>query len=75
MTIGTSILLIAIGAILKFAVTAHTNGFNIQTAGVVLLVVGLVGLVLSLIYTFVWTRRDAVAYDDARTVRRPPPGY
>jgi uncharacterized membrane-anchored protein len=76
MTIGTSILLIAIGAILKWAVTAHVNGFNIQTAGVVLLVVGLVGLVLSLIYTFVWTRRDTAVYDDARTVRRPPPpGY
>jgi hypothetical protein len=76
MTIGTSILLIAIGAILKWAVTAHTNGFNIQTAGVVLLVVGLVGLVLSLIYTFVWSRRETMAYDDARTVRRPPPpGY
>jgi hypothetical protein len=76
MTIGTSILLIAVGAILKWAVTAHTSGFNIQTAGVVLLVVGLVGLVLSLIYTFVWTRRDAAGYDDARTVRRPPPpGY
>jgi hypothetical protein len=76
MTIGTSILLIAIGAILKWAVTAHTNGFNIQTAGVVLLVVGLVGLVLSLIYTFVWSRRETMAYDDSRTVRRPPPpGY
>jgi hypothetical protein len=76
MTIGTSILLIAIGAILKWAVTAHTNGFNIQTAGVVLLIVGVIGLVLSLIYTFVWTRRDTVVYDDARTVRRPPPpGY
>jgi hypothetical protein len=73
MTIGTSILLIAAGAILKWAVTAHVNGFNIQTAGTVLFVVGLVGLVLSLIYTF-WSsnRRDAV-YDDARVVRRPPP--
>jgi hypothetical protein len=76
MTIGTSILLIAIGAILKFAVTAHINGFNIQTAGTVLLVVGLVGLLLSIAYTFWGGRRDTVVYDDARTVRRPPPpGY
>jgi Zn-dependent protease with chaperone function len=75
MTIGTSILLIAIGAVLKWAVTAHTNGFNIQTAGVVLLIVGVIGLILSLIYTFAWSRRDA-AYDD-RVVRRepPPPTY
>jgi len=72
MTIGTSILLIAIGAILKWAVTAHTNGFNIQTAGTVLLIVGCVGLILSLIYTFAWTRRDRDVYDD-RAVRRPPP--
>lgn len=70
MTIGTSIVLIAAGAILKWAVTAHVNGFNIQTAGTVLFVVGLVGLVLALIYTFWWARRDA--YDD-RVVRRQPP--
>jgi nitrogen fixation-related uncharacterized protein len=72
MTIGTSMVLIAVGAILKWAVTANVNGFNIQTAGTVLLVVGLVGLVLSLIYTFWWTRRDT-AYDDRRVVRRQPP--
>jgi hypothetical protein len=73
MTIGTSILLIAAGAILKWAVTAHVNGFNIQTAGTVLFVVGLVGLVLSLIYTFWSSNRRDVVYDDARVVRRPPP--
>jgi hypothetical protein len=71
MTIGTSILLIAAGAILKWAVTAHVNGFNIQTAGTVLFVVGLVGLVLALIYTFWSGRRDA--YDETRVIRRPPP--
>ena len=71
MTIGTSIVLIAIGAILKWAVTTHVNGFNIQTAGTVLLVVGLVGLALSLIYTFWWNRRDA--YDQTVVRRQPPP--
>jgi hypothetical protein len=73
MTIGTSILLIAIGAILKWAVTAHVNGFNIQTAGTVLLVVGLIGLALSLIYTFVWTRHREPVYDETRVRRQPPP--
>ena len=74
MTIGTSIVLIAAGAILKWAVTTHVNGFDIQTAGTVLFVVGLVGLVLALIYTFWWSRRDYVhdGYDE-RVVRRPPP--
>jgi Domain of unknown function (DUF6458) len=57
MTIGTSIALIAAGAILKWAVTAHVNGFDIQTAGTVLFVLGILGLVLSLIYTFAWSRR------------------
>ena len=67
--------MIAIGAILKWAVTAHVSGFNIQTAGTVLFVVGLLGLVLSLIYTFWWARRDAYAHDayEERVVRRPPP--
>jgi Zn-dependent protease with chaperone function len=75
MTIGTSIVLIAAGAILKWAVTAHVNGFDIQTAGTVLFAVGLVGLVLSLIYTFWWARRDPYAQDvyEERMVRRPPP--
>jgi hypothetical protein len=75
MTIGTSIVLIALGAILKWAVTAHVNGFNIQTAGTVLFVVGLVGLALSLIYTFWSGRRDNYAHDgyEERVVRRPPP--
>ena len=66
-------MLIAAGAILKWAVTAHVNGFDIQTAGTVLFVVGLVGLVLSLIYTFWWARRDTAYYDDTRAMRRPPP--
>lgn len=48
MYIGTSIFMIALGAILKFAVTATVVGFNIQTAGVILMVAGVVGLVVSL---------------------------
>ena len=75
MTIGTSIVLIAIGAILKWAVTATISGFNIQTAGTVLLVVGLVGLVLALFYTFWWNnRRDPYEpYDETHVTRRRPP--
>ncbi len=70
MTIGTSIVLIAIGAILKYAVTAHVSGINLQTAGTVLLVLGVVGLILSVIYTFVWSRsrshttREVRVHDD-----------
>ena len=48
MTIGTSLFLIAVGAILKYAVTAHVAGVDIHTVGVILMVVGAVGLVLGL---------------------------
>ena len=52
MTIGSSILLIAIGAILKWAVTAHVSGVDLQTVGTILFVLGILGLVLSIAYTF-----------------------
>ncbi len=72
MTIGSSIVLIAIGAILKFAVTAHVSGFNLQTAGTVLLVVGALGLVLAVLYTFIWADRargrQTVVHEDRRDV-------
>jgi hypothetical protein len=48
MTIGTSLFLIAIGAILKWAVTADVEGVNLETAGVILMVVGGVGLAVGL---------------------------
>jgi hypothetical protein len=49
MYIGTSIFMIALGAILKFAVTATVAGFSIQTAGTILIVAGAVGLIASLL--------------------------
>jgi hypothetical protein len=72
MTIGSAIVLIAVGAILKWAVTAHVSGFDIQTAGTVLFVVGLVGLALALFYTFWWSSRGRDPYDETRVMRRPP---
>jgi len=51
MTFGLSLAAIAIGAILKFAVTTHVAGVDIGTVGVILMVVGLVGLVISLVVT------------------------
>jgi hypothetical protein len=57
MTIGSSIVLIAVGAILKWAVTAHVSGINLQTAGTVLFVLGIIGLILSVLYTYVWSRQ------------------
>jgi signal transduction histidine kinase len=48
MYIGTSIFLIAVGAILRYAVTATVAGIDIQTAGLILMVAGVVCLVISL---------------------------
>ncbi len=50
MGIGTSIFLIAVGAILKFAVTANVSGIELATVGVILMVVGGLGLLLSLFF-------------------------
>ena len=49
MGIGVSLFLIDAGAILDFAVDVHTSGFNLNTMGVILMVVGGLGLLLSLI--------------------------
>jgi hypothetical protein len=54
MTFGTSLLLIAIGAVLRFAVSVSTSGFSIHTIGVILMIVGAVGFVLSLLYMTMW---------------------
>ena len=72
MGIGTSIVLIAVGAILKWAVTASVSGVSLTTIGTILLVVGIVGLVISLIFaSSLFGRRDDVVVRD-RYVDRPP---
>jgi len=65
MTIGTSIFLIAVGAILKFAVHTHVSGVSLQTIGVILMVVGVIGLILSFVWLTAWRdrRRDVVVED------------
>jgi hypothetical protein len=67
MGIGTSIVLIAVGAILKWGVTAHVSGISIATIGTILLVVGILGLVISLLFTAgVFGRRDTTVVRDRR---------
>lgn len=57
MGIGTSLFLIAVGAVLRFAVSVSTHGFNIHTIGVILMVVGGVGLLLSLLWMTMYRDR------------------
>jgi hypothetical protein len=67
MGIGTSIFLIAVGAILYFAVETSVSGIDIATVGLILMIVGIIGLVISLFWMTVWAdrRRDR----DATVVR------
>jgi Domain of unknown function (DUF6458) len=62
MSIGASIFLIAVGAILRYAVTASVSGIELQTVGLILMIAGIIGLVISLAMIFL--------RDDGRT--RPP---
>jgi Domain of unknown function (DUF6458) len=65
MTIGASLFCIAVGAILHWAVTASVSGIDIQTVGTILMIVGVVGLLITL---FLYIRdRDAAG--------PPPPAY
>ena len=50
MSLGVSIFLLVVGAVLTFAVDATTSGFNIHTVGIILMVAGGLGLVLSLLF-------------------------
>jgi hypothetical protein len=54
MTVGAALFLIAVGAILYFAVTADVAGIELQTVGLILMIVGVAGLVIGL---FLTTRR------------------
>jgi Domain of unknown function (DUF6458) len=69
--IGTSIFLIAAGAILRYAVTADVEGINLDTAGLILMIVGVIGLLFSLLWMTIWAdrRRDRVVGD--RVVAEP----
>jgi hypothetical protein len=58
MGIGTSLFLIAVGAILYFAVNADIQGLEISTIGIILMVIGVVGLLISLFFLSS-SRRDA----------------
>ena len=61
MTIGASIFIAAVGAILRYAVTDSVSGVDIPTVGTILIVAGLVGLVAGLALEFSGRDRDRVA--------------
>jgi Domain of unknown function (DUF6458) len=75
MGLGVSILLIAAGAILAWAVNATVSGVEIHTIGWILLVVGIVGAVLSMIFWSSWAGPGYWSRDrrGGRYADEPPP--
>lgn len=65
MTVGASLFLIAVGAILKFAVTATVAGIDIQVVGLILMICGVIGLILGLFM---------MAQSNKQPPQGPPPG-
>lgn len=58
-SVGLSIFLIAAGAILRYAVTVEVEGISLTTVGLILLLVGILGLAISLLFMFVLSPRGA----------------
>ena len=74
MRIGSSLLLIAIGAVLRFAITTQSNhGVNYWTIGVILMIVGAVGLLISLALMTTRRRTDVQYRRDGATLTEPGP--
>jgi hypothetical protein len=66
-------LLIAVGAILRYAVNVHSSTINIATVGLILMIAGILGLVVSLLYTAFWADRTTSrreVYRDEQPTRR-----
>jgi hypothetical protein len=67
MTLGVSLLLVATGAILIWGVTGEASGIDVDAIGVILIVVGIIGFILSLVF---WDRWGAgMPWGGARRVR------
>jgi membrane-bound ClpP family serine protease len=73
MSIGASIFLLVVGAILTFAVEVSTPGFSINTVGIILMIAGVLGLLFSLLFwssSSPYRRRRTVAGDTVVEERR-----
>jgi hypothetical protein len=82
MSIAGAITLIAIGAILRFAVNDEIESINLETVGLILMIAGALGLLLTFVWQAMNRRRGEVVYERERPVereraveyeRQPPP--
>lgn len=75
MTVGGSIFVIAVGAILRYAVSDRIEGIDLQTVGLILMIAGAAGLAIGL---FMYTQdrgRRTSAYERPPERDEPPPRY
>jgi hypothetical protein len=76
MTIGAALLLIAVGAILRFAITVvTTHGVDVHTIGDILMIVGAIGLVIWFFVWAPWARNRRYPERPVQDERRPPEAY
>ena len=76
MRIGAGLLLIAVGAVLRFGIsTVATHGIAIHTIGDILMIVGVLGVVLWLVVSAPWGRRRPAYREDAPVYREDAPVY
>jgi hypothetical protein len=76
MTVGAALLLIAAGAILRFAITTvTTHGVDVHTIGDILMIVGAVGLVIWFFVWAPWARNRRSPERPVQEERRPPEAY
>jgi Domain of unknown function (DUF6458) len=85
MTIAAAIFLIAVGAILRYATNIHVQGVSLDTVGLILMIAGAAGLVLSFFQEAIWSdrarRREAALPEERPGAvvpeerREPPPRY
>lgn len=73
--IGIGIFLLAVGAVMTFAVEVETRGFNIDTMGIILMIVGGLAVLLSLLFwsTLFGSRRETIVHDTPQTIVREEP--
>ena len=72
MGVATSIVVFAIGAVLRFATTVQSSNFNVHTIGVILMIVGVVGFLASLVFWASWGGFGG--FHRSRSVYRDPSG-
>ncbi|MDQ6850795.1 MAG: DUF6458 family protein [Actinomycetota bacterium] len=73
MRIGGSLLLIALGAILRFAITTKVNGVDLHVIGVILMIVGVVALVITVVFMSTRRRTDVYQHTNGTTYVTPRP--